>query len=175
VAAAAFRRPLNATESSGRSGCRTNHGAFAGVFLGMLGCIFSPCVLLRCPSKAGPHEHLLSLQTGKRKHGSCIENSSYCIAVGKRRIAKSNFANGGMQSREKTRRIASENGAPFRIIQRRTLQDPLFGIYRQVPAQVWKVRPVRNLLDSRYVPQQAEHRTVERLHSRPQSSAISWM
>lgn len=67
-----------------------------------------------------------------------------------------------MQSREKPRRIASENGGPSRIIQLRALQDALSGVYGQVSSQVWKIRAVQNLLDSRYVPQHAKHRVARR-------------
>ena len=54
--------------------------------------------------------------------------------------------------------MASENGATFQIIQRRALQDLVFGIYGEVSAQVRKVCSIQNLIDSRYVAQHAEHR-----------------
>src|SRR6185295_12561741 len=53
---------------------------------------------------------------------------------------------------------AAENGAPFRIIQRSALRDPLLGGYGQVSAQIGKIRSKQNLTSPRYVAQQAEHR-----------------
>jgi hypothetical protein len=63
-----------------------------------------------------------------------------------------------MQTREKACRIAPENGAPFQIIQRRALQDVLFGVYGQVSAQVRKIYTKQNVINRRYVAQHAEHR-----------------
>src|SRR5262249_44452297 len=48
------------------------------------------------------------------------------------------------------------HGAPFRIIQLRALQDPLFGVYSQVSAQVRKICTIQNLINSHYVAQHAE-------------------
>src|ERR1700722_10823753 len=64
----------------------------------------------------------------------------------------------GMQTRKKACRIASENGAPFRIIQLRAQQDPLFGAYGQVSSQVREISSMQNLIDSCHVAQHVEHR-----------------
>jgi hypothetical protein len=40
------------------------------------------------------------------------------------------------------------------------LQDALFGVYGQVPAQVRKISSRQNLIDSRYVAQHADYRVA---------------
>src|ERR1700722_8496323 len=64
----------------------------------------------------------------------------------------------GMQTGKKAYRIASENGALFRIVQLGTLQDLLLGVYSQVPAQIRKICTIQNLIDSCHVAQHAENR-----------------
>ena len=72
-------------------------------------------------------------------------------------LPKSHFANDGIQTRKKACRIGAENGAPFQIIQLGAFQDPLFGVYGQVPAQVRKICTKQNLIDPHYVAQHAKH------------------
>src|SRR5258706_6723293 len=62
-----------------------------------------------------------------------------------------------MQTRKETGRIASENGAPFRIIQLGALRDPLVRFDGQVSAQVRKISTKQNLINPRYVAQHAKH------------------
>jgi len=74
-------------------------------------------------------------------------------------------------ARKKTRRVARENGAPFRIAQLRALQDPLIGIDGQVPAQIWKICAVQNLIDSRHVAQHTKNGITCRKRRVPINSA----
>src|SRR5262249_9784310 len=73
-------------------------------------------------------------------------------------LPKSHFANDGIETRKKVCRIGAENGAPFQIVQLRALQDPLFGVYGQISAQVRKICTKANVINPGYVAQHAEHR-----------------